>query len=135
MMSEAYMRETSSGSKIKATVRALWALINLLAPVALADAATPEEEFKAALAAAPPWVSDLQCRDVATADGENLADERFRKWFESMMTRVAYGVSLDGAYKQFLVDCGHDPNWSVVSAVLRFRDFLQGLTPQHVGGK
>jgi hypothetical protein len=98
-------------------------LVAAAGPSRAGDAVPPE-----ALAAAPAWVRPLQCRDVATTDGQGLTDARFREWFDGMMASVAnLGLSLDEIYKQFLLNCGRDQNWSVVAAVLTERNAVAGL--------
>lgn len=96
-----------------------------------ADAAPPDE----ALIPAPPQISTLLCRDVATPAGENLADQPFQDWFRKSMAPVALGITVDEAYKQFLAQCGREQNLAVVYVVSEMRSFLLGLTPKRAGGK
>jgi hypothetical protein len=93
------------------------------------------QEFETALAAAPPWVRDLRCADVATSWGQDLADDRFHQWFAKTMGPVGSGINTGDAYKAFLTECGGDQNWSVVAVVRQTRQLLEGLTPQHAGVK
>ena len=96
-----------------------------------ADAATPDEP----LVPAPPQISTLLCRDVATPAGENLADQPFRDWFRKTMAPVAYGISIDEVYTQVLAQCGREQNLAVVYVISDMHTLLLGLTTQHVGGK
>ena len=92
-----------------------------------------QREFAAALASAPYGVRDLQCRDITPPAGTHRAD--FRKWFDQFMAPVATGISTDEAYEQLLAECTQDQNWSAVDATRQIRLWMQGLTPEHVGGK
>ena len=98
--------------------------------LARADTIT-QKEFMATLAGAPPSVRPLQCRDITS--GTDLTD--FRKWFDQFMAPVATGISTDEVYGQLLADCTQDQNWSAVDATRQIRLLMQGLTPEHVGGK
>ena len=100
-----------------------------------ADAATPDDDFAAALIAAPPQIGTLLCQDVATPAGENLADQPFQDWFRKTMAPVALGIRIDEVYKQFLAQCGGQQNLDVVYVISAMHTLLLGLTPQHAGGK
>jgi hypothetical protein len=118
---------------------ALCRLVGLMIGVGLSQgqAASPSgETFEEAMAAAPPWVRDLQCQDIASPYGENLADQRFYQWFAGTMSALGpIGVNADQMYAQLLAACGEDQRWSVVDVIRQERDLLEGLTPQHAGGK
>jgi hypothetical protein len=109
------------------------AALSVLAPVGgHADDYVPAQ----ALADAPAWVRPLQCRDVASPSGGNLADARFRQWFDGIMKSVEdLGISGDELYRQFLSTCGQQQSWSVIAIVLGEREMMSGLSPQHASGK
>jgi hypothetical protein len=93
-----------------------------------------QDDLNAAFAAAPAEVRELQCRDVASLSGVDLAS--LRRWFEQAMAPVArVGMSLDEIYSRFLVDCVRNQSLSAIAAALELRKFLEGMTPQHAGGK
>jgi hypothetical protein len=99
-----------------------------------AGAASSQDEFAAALAAAPPGIRQMQCRDVALLSGADLAD--FHKWFDPFMAPVARsGIGTDEVFRSCFGECAQDQNWPAVDAALRLRSAMLGLTPQHVGGK
>jgi hypothetical protein len=114
-----------------------WAFIGLVIAVAFsrAAAATVDQEFAAAVAAAPSQMRDLACRDIATTDGTSTADQQFRDWYQKVMTPVARGITIDEMYKQLLSQCEQEQSWSVVDVGSNMHDLLLGLTTQHFGGK
>jgi hypothetical protein len=60
----------------------------------------------------------------------------FTKWYEGTVAPVTRaGMTMDQIYTQLLADCRRNENSSVVDAVVQLRDLLEGLTPQHAGGK
>ena len=92
------------------------------------------QDLDAALAAAPAEVRILQCRDIASLSSEDLAGAR--RWLTQIMAPVARaGMTADEIYNQFLADCARNPGSSVVAAAVELRNLLEGLTPQHAGGK
>jgi hypothetical protein len=95
-----------NGKMFVTSMRAISLMLAL--GLARADAATPDE------VSAPPQISTLLCRDVATSAGENLADQPFQDWFRKTMASVALGITVDEAYKQFLAQCGREQNLAVV---------------------
>ena len=109
----------------------LLSVIALLIVLTQARADPLSQEFETALAAAPPEVRDLQCADVATPWGQDLADDRFHQWFAKTMGPTRSGISTGDAYKAFLAECGGDQNWSVVAVVRQTRQLLEGLTARH----
>jgi hypothetical protein len=123
----------------RSSLFALLAVASMLSTIALLklDAASSNRDDLAAVwANAPPEVRDLQCRDIAGPGGEDLADERFHKWYEGTMAPVTHaGMTVDQIYTQLMADCRRNQNLSVVGAVIQLRDLLEGLMPQHAGGK
>lgn len=93
-----------------------------------------EEDLQAVFEAAPPLIRELQCQDIASLSSVDLA--RVHLWLDQVMAPVAdAGMSMDQIYGQFLADCARDPDWSAVAAAVELRKLLDGLTPQHAGGK
>ena len=96
--------------------------------------ASAQDDLRAAFDASPPGVRELQCRDIAAladADRTNLS-----RWLEQLMAPVSSaGMSMDEIHSQFLADCSRDQGSSVVAAAVELRKLLEGLTPQHAGGK
>jgi len=104
------------------------------AAIALIGMASAQDDLKAVYDAAPRGVRELQCQDLpalADADRANL-----RQWFEQLIAPVGHaGMSMDEIYSQFLADCSHNQGSSAVAAAVELRKLLEGLTPQHAGGK
>src|SRR5215467_12627464 len=93
-----------------------------------------QDDLNAAFAAAPPGVRELQCRDVTSLSSVDL--DGFRRWFEQVMASVArVGMSSDEIYSQFLADRARNQTSSAIAAAVKLRKLLEGLAPQHPGGK
>ena len=93
-----------------------------------------QDDLNAAFAAAPAEVRTLQCRDIASLSSEDSV--AVRRWLRQVMEPVARaGMRADEIYNQFLVECARNQGSSVVAAAVDLRRLLEGLTPQHAGGK